>query len=265
MPPKCMSSPMLMENQRHIFGPAPATRAPGAVTVAVRALPLVARAVDGERARPAARLLQVPLAHRAGRRGRLGRLGTAARLPVGADGGGDRVEAHVERHRNRVRRRVTAHARARLHLAVHGQVPRLQRLEHLVADVADLQHGVDHLALLLDPAVLAELAARQPERHADVHRPLVGADADAGEEPRVRPGVIGVEVIGLAPGGVAFHGVRQVVTGIEDRHGYTIVCPALTFNASPVTPRAASESSQQMAAAISSASCRRPSGISRAT
>ncbi len=144
------------------------------------------------------------------------------------------------------------------------QPPRLQRLEHLVADGPDVEHRVDHVALLFDPAVLTELAARKPQRHAHVHRPLVGTDPDAGEEARVGPGVIGVEVVGLAPGGVAFDRVGTVVSGVEDRHRYTIVCPALTFNASPVTPRAESESNQQMAAAISSACCRRPSGISRA-
>ena len=101
---------------------------------------------------------------------------------------------------------------------VHGEAPGLEGFEHLVADGADLEVAVDHLALLLDEAVLAELAARQPQRHADVHRPLVGPDPDAGEEPRVAPGVIGVEVVRLAPGGVAFDGVGEVVAGVEDRH-----------------------------------------------
>ena len=246
------------------LGAAPAARAPGPVPVAVRAVPLVPRAVDGERARPAPGLLEMPLADGPGRRRRLGRLRAAARLPVRADGGGDGVEAHVEGHGDGPGRRLTAHARTRLHLALHAEVPRLQRLEHLVADRADLEHGVDHLALLLDPAVLAETAVGQPQRQADVHRPLVGPDADAAEQARVRARVVRVEVVRLAPGGIAFDGVGQVVAGFEDRHGYTIVCPALTFNASPVTPRAASESSQQMAPAISSALCRRPSGISRA-
>ena len=47
------------------------------------------------------------------------------------------------------------------------------------------------------------------------------------------------------------------------RSSHTIVWPALTLSASPVTPRASSDRSQQSDAAISSALWRRPSGISR--
>ena len=130
----------------------------------------------------------MPLAHRAGRRRRLGGLGAAARLAIGADGGREGVELHVERDGDGVGRRLTPRARAGPHLAVHGQAPRLQRFEHLVADVADLEHGVDHLPLLLTAAVLTQLTAGQPQRHADIHRPLVGPDADAAEEARVGPG-----------------------------------------------------------------------------
>src|ERR1700683_4245809 len=65
------------------LGAAPAARAPGAVTVPVGAAPFVAHAVDGERARPAAGLLEMALAHRPRRRGRLGRLGAAAPPAVG--------------------------------------------------------------------------------------------------------------------------------------------------------------------------------------
>ena len=242
-----MSSPMLMENQRHIFGPpqrrgpqdrsrlpcAPchSWRVPSTVSVPVQRpacsrcpLPTVpAAAAASADFGPPLGCPSVPMA------------GVTASKRTSRATGTGRVAVSP------------AHARARLHLALHGQAPRLQRLEHLVAHRADLEHGVDHLPLLLDPAVLAQLAVGQPERQADVHRPLVGPDADPAEQPRVRPRVVGVEVVRLAPGAVAFDGVGQVVAGIEDRHGYTIVCPALTFNASPVTPRAPSESSQQMA------------------
>ena len=136
-------------------------------------------AVDGERARPTARLLEMPLAHRARGGGRLSGAGAAPWLAVRPDGGREGVEAQVERNGHGVRRGLAPDAGAGLHLAVGGQPPRLPRLEHLVRDRAHLEHGVHHLALLLEPAVLAQLAAGEPQRQADVHRALVGADADA--------------------------------------------------------------------------------------
>ena len=114
--------------------------------------------------------------------------GPPRRLPVGADGRREGVEAHVECDGQRVRHARAAHARAGLHLAVGGEAPRLHGLEHLVRDRVHLEHGVHHLVLLLEPAVLAELATGEPQRQADVHRAFVGADADAGERPESVPG-----------------------------------------------------------------------------
>ena len=72
---------------------APPPRAPRAVAVAVRAVPLVRLTVDRERAGPAPGLFEMSLTHRARRGGGLGRLRPTARLAVGPDGRGDGVEA----------------------------------------------------------------------------------------------------------------------------------------------------------------------------
>ena len=219
--------------------PAPAARTPGPVAVAAGALPLARFAVDGERARPAARLLEVAPADGARGGGGLGRLGPAARLAVGSDRWGDGVEANVETDLHRMRLGRAAHAGASLHGVVHGEPPGPPGLEHLVGDGTNLEQRVDHLALLLHPVVAAKVTVRQPVRHADVHGPLVGPDADAGEEARVGRRVVGVEVVGLAPGRVSLDGVGEVVSCIEDWHGYTIARPALSFNASLVRSPAA--------------------------
>ena len=96
MPPKWVSSPTLMENQRHIVGP-PQRRGPQERS----RLPWAPRhsedgSVHGEGSAPAARLLEVALADGARRVRGLGRLRAAAALTVGADRRGDGVETHVE-------------------------------------------------------------------------------------------------------------------------------------------------------------------------
>ncbi len=212
----------------------------------MRAVPLVGRAVDRERARPTSRLLEVALADRARGGGRLGRT-RAARLAVGAHRGRDGVEAQVERDGNRTRLGAAGATRARLDLALHGQSPRLQRLEHLVAHGPDVEHRVDHLPLLFDPAVLAQLAAGEPERHADVHRPLVGTNADAGEQAGVGGLVVRIEVVGLAPGGITFDRMGKIVSGVEDRHRLHHCPSGAVVQRGPVAGRAGESSRRPVA------------------
>lgn len=209
---------------------APAARAPRPVPVAPGAAPWAFRAVDGESAAPASGLLEVSLADGARSRGRLGRL-RATRLAIGADGRSERVEANVQHDFDGVRLRLTTDTGPGLHHVVHRAPPGPEWLEHLVGDGTDPKQRIDHLALLFHRVVGAQLPAWQPERHRDIHRPLVGTNPDAAEQARVRVGVIRVEVVGLAPGRVGLDGVGEVVSRIEDRHGYTLVCPAPTFNA----------------------------------
>ena len=165
----------------------------------------------------------MPLAHSARCRDRFGRLGPSARLTIGADGRGDGVEAHIEGQMDRVRCLIagvvqSSRARSGGHLGVHGEAPRPECFDHFVTDGTDLQHGVDHFTLFLDRSVRGQLAPGQPDRHAHIHRPFVGADPDAGEETGVRARIEGIEVVRLAPGGVALDGVGQVVTGFKDGH-----------------------------------------------
>jgi hypothetical protein len=71
-----------------------------------------------------------------------------------------------------------------------------------------LAHGVDE----------GDAVAGEPHRHPGVERPLVGADPDPREEPHVGLRVVGVEVVRLAPRGVALDLVGEVVAFVEDRH-----------------------------------------------
>ena len=108
------------------------------------------------------------------------------------------------------------------HVAVGREVPPLHRLEPLVGDSADREAGVDHRRLLTNRRGVRQLVAREPDRHAGVHRLLVGPDREPGEEAGVAHRVVRVEVVGLAPRLVAFDRVREVVTRIEDRHAGSV-------------------------------------------
>ena len=85
-------------------------------------------------------------------------------------------------------------------------------------DVAHFVWG-HHLVLGPHAGDHGQAVAREPHREPDVDRALVGTDTDAREQPRVAAGVVAVEVVGLAPGGVALHRVSEVVLLVEDRHG----------------------------------------------
>src|SRR5205807_9164136 len=89
----------------------------------------------------------------------------------------------------------------------------------LVSDASDLEAGVDHLGLVAHAAHDRQLGAREPGRQTHVHRALVGADADAGEEPGVGLGVVAVEGVRLAPRRVTLDGMGEVVTLVQDGHG----------------------------------------------
>ena len=82
----------------------------------------------------------------------------------------------------------------------------------------DGELAIDHRVLGLHARDHREVGAREPHREADIHAALVRADAETGEEPGVGRRVVGVEVVGLAPGRVALDGVGEVVALVEDGH-----------------------------------------------
>jgi hypothetical protein len=111
-----------------------------------------------------------------------------------------------------------------LGVGVGHEPPGGHRLDPNVADAADVEVVVGHHGLGADTADVGDAAAGQPHRQADVDRALVGADADAGEQPGVRPGVVAVEVVGLAPRRITLDRVGKVVAGLEYRHRRSPCC-----------------------------------------
>src|SRR5207249_2802703 len=176
----------------------------------------VAHAVGLDPAAPAARLLEVPLADARARGG--ARPGAGAALAVAADRGRERVEDEVEGDARGARRAAPAEV-AHAGLGVARDAPLRHGAEALVADAGHGEVAVGHLVLRADAVDGREFRSGEPDREADVHRALVWSDADAREEAGVGQRVVGVEVVGLAPGGVGLDRVREVVPLIQDRHG----------------------------------------------
>jgi hypothetical protein len=76
---------------------------------------------------------------------------------------------------------------------------------------------------------VADFLAREPQRHAEVHVPFVRTNADAGIETYVLIRIIGVEVVRLAPGAVAFDRMLKIVLGSEDGHTAGLLLAWLQF------------------------------------
>ena len=194
---------------------APAARSPRLVAVATRVDEVVAHARGLDPARPAARLLEVALADVAPRLGADAR--TAAALPVAADGGRERLEGDV--HADPAAAALAAAGEvADRRFRIARESPGLHRREPLVAHAGDREIAVDHLVLWLHARHDRQVGAGEPHGEADVHPAFVRTDAETREEARIGRRVVGVEVVGLAPGRVALDGVGEVVALVEDGH-----------------------------------------------
>ena len=105
-------------------------------------------------------------------------------------------------------------------VGVGGEPPLAHRLDPLVADAGHGEVAVGHLALRAD--AVRSRRARSPGSHTESPTSIVpsfGRMPMRVKRPGVGHRVVGVEVVGLAPGGVGLDGMGEVVGGVEDRHG----------------------------------------------